>query len=250
MPQKLHPEVVDEIVSVIRRGFTPSQVHAEFPGVGKRTIERFTRNIRNFGVPYLPEGRHGCKPIITPEIEEGLSQLLAAKPTIYLDEIKWYLEENWGISPSETTIWRKLHQAGFRKKVTQRISNKRDPVEREEHYQFIRQFDEEDLVFTDEAGAHEGTLKRRTGWAPRGTPAVETSSTNRSKRWTILPAYAVDGYLEGTLVRHGSVTADLFLGWLETTVLPQMNPAPGPRSVLVLDNLKAHHDRVSFGICI
>lgn len=88
MPQKLHPEVVDEIVSAIRRGFTPSQLHAEFPGVTKRTIERFTRNIRNFGVPYLPEGRRGRKPIITPEIEEDLTQLLAAKPTMYLDEIQ------------------------------------------------------------------------------------------------------------------------------------------------------------------
>ncbi|KAF1979255.1 hypothetical protein BU23DRAFT_447242, partial [Bimuria novae-zelandiae CBS 107.79] len=62
--------------------------------------------------------RRGCKPIITLEIEEDLSQLLAAKPTMYLDEIKWYLEENWDISPVENTIWRKLHEAGFWKKVT------------------------------------------------------------------------------------------------------------------------------------
>ncbi|THU95223.1 hypothetical protein K435DRAFT_605534, partial [Dendrothele bispora CBS 962.96] len=42
-------------------------------------------------------------------------------------------------------------------------------------------------------------------------------------------------------VVEGSFTHDEFLVFLERNLLPVMNPYPGPRSVILLDNARIHH---------
>ncbi|THV03700.1 hypothetical protein K435DRAFT_571888, partial [Dendrothele bispora CBS 962.96] len=42
-------------------------------------------------------------------------------------------------------------------------------------------------------------------------------------------------------VIEGSFTHDEFLRFLEEDLLPVMNPYPGPRSVILMDNARIHH---------
>jgi transposase len=44
------------------------------------------------------------------------------------------------------------------------------------------------------------------------------------------------GYLPGTLIYQGAITAEIFMDWLEYTVLPQLEPG----TVLVMDNASIH----------
>ena len=100
------------------------------------------------------------------------------------------------------------------------------------------------LVFMDESAANERTLDRRYGWAPRGVPAIDTQVLHRSTHWSILPAYTIDGYLENTLVKQGSIDSELFSDWLCDHILPQCTHYPGPRSVLIMDNCSTHRNEV------
>jgi transposase len=97
------------------------------------------------------------------------------------------------------------------------------------------------FVFCDESGLDKRDGARRTGWAPKGyTPRVE-SLLKRGARCHILPAITIDGLLAVTVYK-GHTTKEFFLQWLLDEVLPKMNPYPGPRSILVMDNASWHHD--------
>ena len=57
----------------------------------------------------------------------------------------------------------------------------------------------------------------------------------RSPKWSLLPAYMIDGYLD-PLVYQGNITAEIFEDWMENRVLPQCNPWPGKNSIIIIDN--------------
>ena len=63
--------------------------------------------------------------------------------------------------------------------------------------------------------------------------------TGRGIKYSLLPAITLDGIIAPFIVT-GSVTQDVFDYWFEQILLPQMQPWPRDRSVLVLDNCSIH----------
>ena len=57
--------------------------------------------------------------------------------------------------------------------------------------------------------------------------------------YSMLPAITTEGIIYSH-IKTGSYNGDQFIQWLEG-LLRVMNPYPGPRSVLVLDNCRIHH---------
>lgn len=88
----------------------------------------------------------------------------------------------------------------------------------------------------DESAACERTGWRKFGWSLRGAPCFTSAPVKRSERWSILPAITINGYLDGTLIIQGSITAEIFMNWLESTVLPQLEIG----MILVMDNASIH----------
>jgi hypothetical protein len=99
------------------------------------------------------------------------------------------------------------------------------------------------LIFIDESAANERTADRKYGWAPVGTTPYTTRSFKRSERWSILPAYTMDGFMTWD-IRHGSYTAESFEEFIENKILPRCNPFPMPRSVIIMDNAPIHQSNV------
>ena len=99
-------------------------------------------------------------------------------------------------------------------------------------------------MYIDESAFNERSLDHNFGWAEVGAPARQIESFKRSKKWSILPLYTYDGFLDWEII-HGSFNADLFVQFLEEHVIPHTTPYPGPCSVLIMDNCKIHHDEVS-----
>jgi DDE superfamily endonuclease len=103
------------------------------------------------------------------------------------------------------------------------------------------------LVFIDESAANERNMNRKFGWAPKGLPSHESCPARRSERWSVLPAYTVDGYITYEIA-HGSYNAAMFEEFIRQKVLPLCNPPPLPpplpRSVLIMDNAPIHRKEV------
>ena len=71
----------------------------------------------------------------------------------------------------------------------------------------------------------------------------------RSKRWSILPAFTVDGYIAWE-VHQGSITAEIFNDFVRNQVLPQTTANGGPRSVLGIDNASIHWNHELIQMCV
>ena len=98
-------------------------------------------------------------------------------------------------------------------------------------------------MFVDESAANERSLDRKYGWSRIGTQCVITEELKKSKKWSILLVYTQDEYIAWDII-HGSYTIELFNQFIETWVIPNTNPFPGPNSVLIIDNAKIHRNEV------
>ena len=96
------------------------------------------------------------------------------------------------------------------------------------------------LIYIDESAANERSLDRKYGWSPKGQPAGLISPAKRSKRWSILPVYTYDGFIDWEIIR-GSYNSIMFINFIKEKVIPHTTLHPGPRSVLIMDNAKIHH---------
>jgi hypothetical protein len=99
------------------------------------------------------------------------------------------------------------------------------------------------LIFIDESAANDRTADRKYGWTPVGLTPLEARAFGCSKRWSLCPAYTIDGYVTWEIV-HGSFTAVLFEDFIKNKVLPLCNPFPLPRSVIIMDNAPIHRTEV------
>src|SRR5579859_1454660 len=66
------------------------------------------------------------------------------------------------------------------------------------------------LIFVDESAANERTSHRKYGWLPKGVRPHENIPFERSERWSVLPAYTVNGFLTWD-IEHGSFTQEVIL---------------------------------------
>jgi len=112
----------------------------------------------------------------------------------------------------------------------------------------LSEFNARQLVFIDKSGSNEHTGDRRNGWAPKGCPVMVKQLLKRTPKWSILPAYTVDGYIS-TVLFQGSINMERFEDFIIDFVLPRCTPFPGRNSVLVIDNCSIHHSDVIAAAC-
>ena len=98
------------------------------------------------------------------------------------------------------------------------------------------------------------TICQKYGRAPSGEDPFSEVSLDRGVRYSILPALTIDGYLAVRVV-EGSINGAEFYDFVVNDVvsllliafvnaillqLPCMEPFPGPRSVMLIDNCSTH----------
>lgn len=101
------------------------------------------------------------------------------------------------------------------------------------------------MCVVDESGANERTGYRKYGYLPINTPMKEKGGAKRSKRWSLLPAMTLDGYLPNPLIYQGTVNVEMFEDWLELHVIPHLER----RSFLVIDNASIHISKRITSMC-
>jgi transposase len=101
------------------------------------------------------------------------------------------------------------------------------------------------LVFLDESACLPRTGDRNRGWSPVGLPRYDTQLLSRSKRWSVLPAMMINGYLAEPLIIEGGVTMEVFGEWFEHKLLPQLTPG----QIIVMDSASIHHSEIVRALC-
>lgn len=87
-------------------------------------------------------------------------------------------------------------------------------------------------------------MARSHAWVKKGTEYVERTPMNWGPNLTLLGAIRVTGWVVLNTM-FATTNADRFVDWLAKQLLPRLRPG----DVLVLDNLKAHHDERVVPLC-
>lgn len=93
------------------------------------------------------------------------------------------------------------------------------------------------FVWVDETGSHRG-LTPRFSRAPRGRRAYGTAPRNGGTNRTLVASLTLAGPGPGLLF-DGAVDGDRFVGYVRHVLAPTLRPG----QIVVVDNLRAHHDK-------
>lgn len=107
----------------------------------------------------------------------------------------WFLFDEYDIACSEATIWRYLHRVGWNRKKSYKVAKERNQRLRDDWALRLTHWTAEQLVFIDETVGNERTGDRKSAWGLIGMLSYSVQCFQQSKRWSILPAYTVDGYI-------------------------------------------------------
>jgi transposase len=91
-------------------------------------------------------------------------------------------------------------------------------------------------VFLDESGLNL-SMTRSHAWVKRGTEFIERTPMNWGKNLTLIGAIRLRGWVTQSSMFQ-TANKDRFVAWISTTLLPKLRRG----DVVVLDNLRAHHD--------
>jgi transposase len=244
-----HPHAISEATKAEILYRLGAGASAKDIAIATRVSERYARELHERyhvtgSIEKAKVKKLGRPPKLTETMKQDIKAVVINRPCIYLEEIQYFLLDIWDVWVHHTTISRVLKGFNYSRKVAQHAASQRNQHLRDLFWNEINTMDPSYVVCVDESAFNERTMLRKYGYAPRGIPALVSSELRRTERWSLLPAYAIDGFLTDPLIIKRGVTADDFTEWLEQKVLPQMQPYPAPRSVLLLDNASIHHGEV------
>jgi transposase len=208
------------------------------------SVSNICKKLRLFGCAKPDLVRAGRPPNITLLMITDLCNHLAKNPTLYVEEMAIYLQNEFDISlPSSSSVKRVLSQAGWTNKKVRYKAKEQNPQLRAFYQHKLSKYFSYQLVFVDETGCDKRVGNRQSGWSPLGVAPVRVSKFHRGQRYHILPAYAQDGIIASDIFQ-GSTDAVIFENFIER-LLQHCGRYPAPKSVLIMDNASFHRsDRV------
>lgn len=128
------------------------------------------------------------------------------------------IEQRTGKLVSVPTLWRSLRFCGITRKKIQKAAKERNDMLRGFYlYNIGMNYTSEQLIFVDESAKDERTLTRLYGYSLVNTRAKKSVVFVRGKRYTILPALSLEGFIAVDIM-EGSCDKEKF----RTFVLTQL----------------------------
>jgi hypothetical protein len=165
---------------------------------------------------------------------------------LYLDEMVKLLVDVFGVQYTRYQIRFALKTAGFTLKAIELHAKEQDEKMRakfREHMKMLYatvEFTVTMGLFVDETHSDLATARRKYGWALKGRPAfkrVYNFQGDGANGCSAICSFSIEGFRTVTTY-DVAVDTEVFMTTLQQRILPYMNPYPGPRSVLFLDNAR------------
>ncbi|KAF8835523.1 hypothetical protein BDN67DRAFT_867015, partial [Paxillus ammoniavirescens] len=173
-----------------------------------------------------PSPLRGPARILTRALLTACQDIFTQESDLFLDEVVLWLALVHNIQISTATLSRNLQELGLTHKLLHKIAAKRDELRCQEFRQMI----------------HEELLSDGSqGRAMSGERAELIDVFVHGDCYSVVAAMTTDGYIAAD-VTEGSYDTELFNNFIIEKVLPQTNPFPAERSVLLLDNCCIHHN--------
>ena len=163
-------------------------------------------------------GVHGHPRILHFDDIDYLNRIIKHHPDWFLDELLSLLKTNHFISAHFTTIHWELVCAGVSTKKLKKIAAECNENLCADYMWHIAQYSPEQVGFLDEVSKDEQTSARSHGWSKKGTCAIKKGVFVHGWHFSATGLLTINGMISNTVV-EGSMTRDLFLEYLEFTVV-------------------------------
>ncbi|QRV90661.1 DDE superfamily endonuclease [Ceratobasidium sp. AG-Ba] len=217
---------------------------AALAGRCRRSIYNILDCYHVFGTHHNPLARPaGRRRALCDRDRDFMRGLIAARPTIHLDEIQAELEARRAVNVHISTISNTLADMQITRKCVAREARERDELQRAIWKAEWGAYDPALFAWLDESGVDNTNTLRLAGWAPQGQHCVQRDFFFRGIRYSVLPMLTVDGIVAVDIF-EGTVNRERFLTFVREQVAPLLNPfsaVGSPRSIVVLDNCAIHH---------
>ena len=214
--------------------------------VAESTVYRWVRECRREGKRAPTVYRHGFVSVLDEDDGAVLRQLVEEQPDATLAEYATRFEARTGWAVSLPSVCRALKRWRLkRKKKSVRASEQQRPdvaAKRVAYQASIQAVDPVRLVFLDESGVQTNMI-RRYARAPHGQRAIG-SAPGHADHLTVLAAIDQQGPVGAAMTVSGGTTSAVFQTYLNDDLLPGLQYHK-PDAVIILDNLKAHHNRTA-----
>lgn len=154
------PEHVrNQIQADMEAGFDNEAILAGGYEVSRRTVERYRGSFNRYGLVYVPPDNVGGRPTALNDLHIAeLHAYLMERPSAYLDEMVYFLLDEFNLSVSPATVQRTLKRSKWSRKIQRKIAAQRYVVLRN-HWllSVLPKYQPEQLIFLDESAACERT---------------------------------------------------------------------------------------------
>jgi len=113
MPPPVAPAVREHIRHEFELGYSNDQIAATYE-VSIRIIRRIRRSWKEWDMVYIPfiAPQPGRNYLISDLLQENLLIYLDQRPMAYLNEMAWFLYDEFEVTVDKSTIWRCLQRLG------------------------------------------------------------------------------------------------------------------------------------------
>lgn len=186
----------------------------------------------------------GRRPSYNRRVMRIVKRIIALHSELYLDEIQRIMLRITGIRWSIQVINRIIKKLGLTWKRTSKMGflfSYEDLALFWTHLRAMR-VHKSHIVWADESYVHDRVANRMYGRSPKGKRAFFRYLFAKGTRWGVLAARNYAGVIAYDVI-DVSTTAEEFILFVFTVLVPVMGRWPGPNSVLCLDNASYHKSR-------
>jgi transposase len=154
------PEPIRAIIQYeMELGYSDDAITAGPYGVCLRTVQRMRRSFKQYGLVYIEPSDHGGRPQVLSDFYKAeLLHYLEQRPSAYLDEMVYFLWDEYELQVDEATVFRALRRLRWSRKQNRKIAAQRN-VQLRSRWLVTKlpQYRADQLVFLDESAACERT---------------------------------------------------------------------------------------------
>lgn len=198
---------------------------AEVFGFSERSFFRWVANYRKHGSVTPPVNPLQGRPhILNAFMIRELHALVEAAPDLYLDEIQDWFTVAHNVGISITALADNLNDAQLTFKLMRKVASERDEGARQEFMDYAQNhWIANQLVFVDETSKDDRIIYRHYGRSLMGTNAIIRAPFCRGKRYSLVAALSVDGYI-GQRAVEGSVDGEQFMEFIIEDIVCSASP--------------------------
>ena len=214
--------------------------------ISAKSVNRILNKFYETGDVQCKEQVHGPERKLDALEEAILIEYLIKNPNVYLDELQRELQVCVSMVCSLSTICRTLSRLGVTCKKLQHIVLKCSEDCRTLFREEMNLVNADMIVWINETGTDRQDANRCYGYHLCGVTPASFTLAIRGKRISAITALSIHG-IEDVCLAEGSVDGDLFVHFVEHSLLSLLQPFNGSnaRSIVVMDNASVHHvDRV------